>query len=303
MDQPPLTFAIPFYSGIHYLPRAIESVLAQSDSSWRALVCDDGSVEGTEELVRSYGDSRIAYFKNPRNLGMAGNWNRCLELAESDLITLLHEDDELEPSYCATLRSAAARHPNAVAFYCGAHVIGDDGRPTFSFPDFIKYNFINPSPSKEIVLDGEEGVRALLKGDFIMAPTLCFRRSRLGGERFHEALKFVLDIQLTTDLLFRGEQIVGLPDMCYRYRRHDNNATSQYTQTLLRFHEESDFYDRILPRVRERGWQRCVRLATGKRIIKLNLSFRFLTSCVTLRFAQAGRELGLLSELVRTTTW
>ena len=46
------------------------------------------------------------------------------------------------------------------------------------------------------------GVRALLKGDFIMAPTLCFRMSRLGGERFREGLKFVLDIQLTTNLLF-----------------------------------------------------------------------------------------------------
>src|SRR5262245_39649307 len=140
-EAPALTFAIPFYSGIRFLPDALKSVLAQRDPNWRALVCDDGEVPGVEDLVRSFGDPRIRYYKNEANLGMARNWNRCIDLAETDLVTLLHEDDLLLPGYCGIMRRAAAEHPDATAFYCQAHIIGADGEPAFSFPDFIKFHF------------------------------------------------------------------------------------------------------------------------------------------------------------------
>src|SRR5687768_5345277 len=97
--DPPLTIAIPFYSGQAYLRAAIESVVRQTSSHWRLVVCDDGAEAGTEQLVRSFVDSRIRYLKNEHNLGMAGNWNRCLDVAETDLVNLLHNDDELLPNY------------------------------------------------------------------------------------------------------------------------------------------------------------------------------------------------------------
>src|SRR2546423_1034940 len=72
----PLTIAIPFYKGQAYLRLAIESVLRQSSSDWRLIVCDDGPEPGTAEVVAAFADPRIRYLKNERNLGMAGNWNR-----------------------------------------------------------------------------------------------------------------------------------------------------------------------------------------------------------------------------------
>jgi glycosyltransferase involved in cell wall biosynthesis len=290
-----ITFAIPFHSALHYLPRAIESVRAQTDGEWSCLVCDDGASSGCEELVRSYGDPRIRYYKNDRNLGMAANWNRCIDLAETDLVQLLHEDDELLPGYAATMRRAAAAHPGAGIFYCGAEIIGADSTPVFSFPDFIKFNFVNPSRYDEIVLDGEMGVRALLKGDFIMCPTMCFRKSRIGGLRFPTEYKLVQDIELITQHLVAGGTIVGVPDVCYRYRRHRDNATVEYTRTLERFHEESAYYDRVLALATERGWTSCIKLAREKRIIKLNLMFVTMKSLFQLRFGQVGRGLKLLS--------
>jgi glycosyltransferase involved in cell wall biosynthesis len=109
--NPAITFAVPFFSGIAYLPLALESVRAQRDGRWRCLVIDDGNLEGVEGLVRSCADARFRYVKNDRNLGMAGNWNRCIDLAETDLVQLLHEDDELAPSYASTMLRAATEHP------------------------------------------------------------------------------------------------------------------------------------------------------------------------------------------------
>ena len=114
-----ITFAIPFYSGRDYLVRAIRSALAQRDVTWTGIVCDDGPDPTIEALVGAAGEGRFRYLRNPHNLGMAGNWNRCLDAVETDLVTLLHGDDELAPSYgarmAATLDSTRRRRPRTAA--------------------------------------------------------------------------------------------------------------------------------------------------------------------------------------------
>lgn len=292
-----ITFAIPFYTGIPYLARALQSIVAQEDTRWEAVVCDDGPEEGIEEIVRSFGEGRVRYVRNPTNLGMAANFNRCIDVAETELVTVLHGDDELMPSYVATMLAAAERHPEAAALFCRAEIIDEHGTPRFSLTDVVKEVLINPGPRQELRLAGEPGVRALLKGNFIMAPTLCFRKSVLGARRFPLGYKFVMDWELTTRLLLDGDVLVGLPERCYRYRRHEENATSKYTRTQLRFREESEYYDRMRTKAAERGWDACVRLASHKRIIKLNVTYLALKHLVTLDLREARRGLRLLREL------
>ncbi len=292
-----VTFAIPFYTGTAYLARTLASVVAQADGNWQAVVCDDGPEQGVEEIVRGCGDARVRYLRNPRNLGMAGNFNQCLDVAETDLVTVLHADDELMSSYCGTMRAAAARHPQAAAIFARVAIIDERGQPRFSLTDLVKDRLINPAPDQELTLEGEAGVRALLKGNFIAAPTLCYRKSTVGARRFREGLKFVLDWEMTTGLLLDGKTLVGLPTRCYRYRRHDEAATSKYTRTQLRFHEESAFYDEMRDQARARGWDDCVKVAAAKRFLKLNLTYRSLKSAAMLELGEARRGFRLLREL------
>lgn len=296
----PLTFAIPYYSGEEYLRRAIGSLHAQDDASWDAVVCDD-SAAGVEALVHEAGRGRVRYARNPKNLGLGGNFNRCLDVPDTDLVTILHADDELAPSYTRTMRAAADRSPRAAALFCRADIIGPESRPAFSLVDAVK-GFINPAQHRETVLAGEPGIRALLRANFIMAPTLCFRTSVLGDRRFDASYRFVLDWDLTTRLLLDGDELVGLPDCCYRYRRHDANATEQLTRTHLRFREESAFYDRMQGIARARGWDACARLARDKRMVKLNLAYRTLKSAARMQLGDARRGLELLRELSQGAT-
>ena len=292
-----ITFAIPFHAGLDYLAKAIESLRGQRDVEWRGFVCDNASTEpGVEDLVRSYGDERLGYVRNDHNLGMAGNFNRCLDLAESDLVTLLHADDELQPDYGHVVVGAAARYPEAAAFFCRAEIIGPDSQRRFSLADRVK-DFIIPSTRHEFELAGEPGLRALLRGNFIMAPTLCFRKRVLGARRFPVGYKFVLDQELTTSLLLSGGTLVGLPARCYRYRRHESNATEELTRTQQRFREESEFFDRIHAIAIDRGWTESAHLATQKRILKLNIGYRALKSVALLQLADAWRGIKLLRQL------
>jgi glycosyltransferase involved in cell wall biosynthesis len=295
--SPTITIAIPFYRGLDYLAAAIASVFAQTHADWRLIVADNGGEPDTAELMKRFDDPRVRYVRNPTNLGMAGNFNRCLELAETDFVTLLHSDDELEPHYCARLLAAGTAHPEAVAVFCAAQIIDEQGRKAFSLPDYVK-SWIIPGRSRTIEVAGEPGLVALMRGNFIMAPTLCFRRARLGAERFSGDWRMVLDLDLYVRLLVKGERLVGIPDQCYRYRRHAENATSQLTANLQRFDEEFRYYDLTARAASARGWQRAAVVAGRKTMVKLNVLYCIVRHVLRLEMQAAA---GKARFLVRRT--
>jgi glycosyltransferase involved in cell wall biosynthesis len=295
-DGPPITFAVPYYSGPKLLTRAIASVFRQTRPDWRLLVCDDSPDGSAAAVVNPFADTRVTYSRNPVNLGMAGNWNRCLDAADTPLVTLLHGDDELLPNYAAVMTAAAAAHPTAAALFCRATVVGPAGDPVFSVPDRVKDVL---APTRRLIrLAGPGGVARLLRGNFVMCPTVCYRRAALGGVRFDARWKFVLDLDLFTRLLAGGREMVGVPDVAYAYRRHPENATAQYTESLLRFREEAALYDELAAAADPGSPVR--RVGRGKRIIKLHLLFRVLEDAARGRAGAARRKLSYLADLTLT---
>ncbi len=271
-----LTIAIPFYRNADYLRSALESVRAQRDSDWTAIVCDDGETErGVGELVASLGDGRISYFQNDSNLGMARNWNLCIDRAETGLVTLLHADDRLGPGYAGCMLDLARAHPDAAAFCCAASIIGPDGGPVFSLADAVK-RFYVPGGGGPLELRGEPALAALMAGNFIMCPTLCFRKRVLGSRRFNDRWKLVLDLEFTTRLLMDGDALVYSREVEYAYRRHAEATTAIQSETRLRFDEEAELFDRVAARADELGWTRAARTARRKTIVRLHLAYRAL---------------------------
>lgn len=99
-----LTVCIPTYNRPKLLKEAILSCLHQQESPLKVLIivvdnCQELNNEN-EKIVCNINDkynSNILYYQNSDNLGMFGNWNRCIELAKSDWISILHDDDLLVP--------------------------------------------------------------------------------------------------------------------------------------------------------------------------------------------------------------
>ncbi len=289
------TIAIPFHTGLDYLKIAVESVLAQRQPSWRLLVFDDGGREqGVADLIESYADTRIAYHRNERNLGMVRNWNHALAQAPTDLVALLHADDRLLPDYTELMLELAGRHTRAVAFFCGAVIIDARGRRRFSVPDAAKGLFV-PHRRGPIVLRGEAALRDIMRGNFIMCPTLCYRKSILRERRFAEEWKQVQDLELTSRLLMDGELLVGTRAAAYAYRRHPESATSRQSESLLRFEEEYRLFDAIAERADRLGWMQAAATARRKTIVKLHLGYRALRSASALDWARARAYLRLLA--------
>ena len=293
----PLTVAIPFYRDAHYLRAALASVREQQCPDWRAIVCDDGaSDQGIAELVRSLGDDRIAYHRNDGNQGMARSWNLCLDRAETELVTLLHADDLLRPGYVGLMLGLAVRYPDAAALCCRSGIIGPEGTSRFSLADSVK-RFYEPRGPDPTVLRGEPALDALMAGNFIMCPTLCYRKRVIEARRFEEDWKQVLDLEFTTRLLMDGGEIVYSRAVEYSYRRHPRAATALQSESQLRFDEEIELFGRVSQRAASLGWSRAARTARRKTIVRLHLAYLALGSALRLDLRRSGEWLRYLRRL------
>ena len=291
---PRLTIGVPFFRGLDYLREALASACAQSRPDWRLVVFDDrGEPEArVRALIASFDDERLAWNGNPATLGMVANWNQVLDESPTDLVTLLHADDRLLPDYAATMLSFAESQPGATAMACAAELIDEAGQPTWTMADAVKTLLVPRSEPWH--LRGEEGLRALLRGDFIMCPTLLWRRSALGSRRFAPGWQQVQDLELLARILLDEDVISGTHHHAYAYRRHPGSATAHQSETLVRFEEEMALYERLAGDADSLGWNRAARTARRRAIVRLHLAFRAAANLAALRPRAALRTLRIL---------
>jgi glycosyltransferase involved in cell wall biosynthesis len=94
MDNSPLVSVIlPTYNREKYLQRSIGSVLSQTYSNWELIIWDDGSTDGTKEIVRSYNNPKIRYFFD-KNRGANFARNSAIQNSDGKYIAFLDSDDE-----------------------------------------------------------------------------------------------------------------------------------------------------------------------------------------------------------------
>ena len=94
-----VSIVMPAYNAVKYIHRAVESVLRQTYTDWELLIVDDGSADGTEQLIQNLieMDERIKLVKNRENIGVAETRNRGVELAKGEWIAFLDSDDIWHP--------------------------------------------------------------------------------------------------------------------------------------------------------------------------------------------------------------
>jgi hypothetical protein len=120
-DVPPnVSVGIPTYNRRRTLERAVRSVLAQDHWAVEVLVSDDGSSDGTEEVLRHLAaeDPRVRYARNAHNLGHSANFRRVFELSRGEYFMWLSDDDELEPGYVRRCLELLREDPTLVGV-CG----------------------------------------------------------------------------------------------------------------------------------------------------------------------------------------
>lgn len=127
--EPMFSIVIPTYKRVETLSETIESCLNQSGYHDYNIIIVDNNPErndATELYIADLNNTRVKYYKNLQNIGMTGNWNRCIELSDGEYAILLHDDDLLPPDYLLTISDALKKHPDSDIIYVGKKIWHQD---------------------------------------------------------------------------------------------------------------------------------------------------------------------------------
>ncbi|MCC6186190.1 MAG: glycosyltransferase family 2 protein, partial [Chitinophagaceae bacterium] len=110
-NSPIITVSIATFNAQKFLAKAIDSILQQSFSDFELLIIDDGSEDGTEELIATYQDSRIVYIKHDQNQGLMKCRQEAIELARGKIIVWQDADDWSAPNRLERIFMAFEENP------------------------------------------------------------------------------------------------------------------------------------------------------------------------------------------------
>jgi glycosyltransferase involved in cell wall biosynthesis len=200
--KPQISICIPTYNGEKFIARTIQSVLDQTFSNFEIIISDDGSIDKTLEIVRSFNDPRIVRVDALSKVGAEANWNNSVANARADLVKLVCQDDLLYEQCLQTEFEAMSLSANQDAVFC------------FSLRDFVtpKDRFIKGrriANSDQKKLSKTQMLRKIVRsgGNPIGEPmAVTFRKSAFEkAGKFHG--DYVIDLNMWVGLLDIGSAL------------------------------------------------------------------------------------------------
>ncbi len=202
MNRPTVSVVIPTYNRAALLPRALESVIAQTFLDWEIVLVDDGSTDETESVAADYANrlgSRFIHLRQD-NAGSSAARNRGIDAARGEFIAFLDSDDEYLPRKLERQIRLFELCPELGLVYSDYAFIDSDGVRHESVFD-TKGRLAREVPCTTVgsnlrVCDGTL-FDTLIRGYFIATIVGMVRRSVLG-----ETIRFPADLSYAEEWLF-----------------------------------------------------------------------------------------------------
>ncbi|MCL4788136.1 MAG: glycosyltransferase [Verrucomicrobia bacterium] len=200
LSQPLVSVCIPAYNNGRFISATLQSVLRQTYDNLEIIVCDDHSADDTVEVARRCQDARILLLQNNTNLGMAGNWNKALAMAQGRYVKMMGADDMLYPD-CIAKQVAGLEYPahaEAVLAVCNTDVINAADRTVIR----RRFRF------RRGLVPGNEVIRKCVRwgANLVGEPVVgLFRRDLLPRSgMYRDANPYMLDVLFWAELLKHG---------------------------------------------------------------------------------------------------
>jgi glycosyltransferase involved in cell wall biosynthesis len=211
---PKISVIMPVYNGTKFLKEAVESILFQTFTDFELIIINDGSTDSTEEIVKSFKDSRIIYIANHTNQGLSRSLNTGIEKARGKYIARMDADDLSIKERFARQFSYLEEHPDIDILGSSILTMNENGkklkvlkRPTTHLE--IKFSSLFSTP--------------------MYHPTIMGRAEVFKTHRFDESLTNSEDYEIWSRLLFRTKtRFANLTEPLLLYR----TFSQSFTQSL-----------------------------------------------------------------------
>jgi glycosyltransferase involved in cell wall biosynthesis len=140
---------MPVFNDVDFVEESILSVLNQSFNDFELVISDDGSTDGSEAICRKYADldSRVKYFRQPKNLGISKNMEWLLNQSSSTYFMWAGDDDIMDVSYVQTLYNALVNNSHCISAFSPCYLI-DENNKTWS--KFLSFDYSNSNTSHRL---------------------------------------------------------------------------------------------------------------------------------------------------------
>lgn len=216
MTPPPrVSIILPTYNRADRLPRAIESVLAQTFTDWELIGVDDHSPDATPEVLAEYAskDPRIRVVRNEVNKKLPATLNAGFRLARGEFWTWTSDDNLFRPNAIQRMVETLQTHPEVGLLYCDYSVIDAEDRVVDAFP----------------VRPPEDLAHASIVGACFMYPRAV---AQAVGE-YDESLFLAEDYDYWVRIAKRYP-LMPLHEDLYLYRTHGGSLTWTYPERVLK---------------------------------------------------------------------
>ncbi|ARM31002.1 glycosyltransferase family 2 protein [Prosthecochloris sp. HL-130-GSB] len=234
--QPLVTVTIPMYNNAKFIRQTIDSVLCQTYTNFELLVYDDCSNDGSYDIVAALDDPRIRLFRNSRNLGPEGNWNKAVSCINGKYVKLLCGDDVLFP-HCLEKQVAAFEQGSAgdISLVCAQRTIIDPE----SNPLIKKINLVEGGRHASVDI-----TRKLIRmGTNILGEPVCglYPSRLLSRTRGYNAIvPYTIDLDFWLQLLKLGDLYMIDEPLC-AFRISEESWSSRIGD--LRYHQFLEFME------------------------------------------------------------
>ena len=233
-ESPKVSVITPTYNRAALLPRAVDSVLAQTFQDFELLIIDDCSTDDTQEVIAGFADPRVRSFRHETNRGLSAAFNTGLANARGEYIAFVEDDDEFTTtSLSDRLAAIEAAGPQTALIYAWADGINDatgelkpGRRPTFEGSKAFEY--------------------ALTAGNIAGMPVMLVRTSaakEVSG--FDERLVWGSDSYFICNILSKYQTIALPKVVAYYHLQHGhsrvtdwNNAKEAYAAIHFEVHRQ-----------------------------------------------------------------
>jgi glycosyltransferase involved in cell wall biosynthesis len=216
--MPLVSICLPVFNHQHYLHETIRSIQNQTYPNIEIIAVDDCSVDESYEVLRAYESKNFIVQRNDKNLGMKGNWNRCLDFASGKYIKMMGADDLLM-SDCIAKQVEVLESVDVDLVSSNRCVISGNGRTLLK----LRYplsGYVAPKEAiKKLIGSGR---------NIIGEPVACLIRKEslaaIGG--FSAMNRYVIDIE-TWAKLIRNKGFFALDGYLCSFRISNNSTSSK----------------------------------------------------------------------------
>jgi len=230
IKTPTVSVVMSTCNGQHYINEAIDSIIKQTFTDFEFIIVNDGSIDNTEQIIKSYNDARIVYIHKEKNSGIADSLNLGIKKAKGKYIARMDDDDISLPNRLAVQYSFMQKNNDIVLCACR----------NYGNKESIKYFEI---------LYHEDIQMHLMFGNTIIHPSVFAKAYIFKENIYNTAMIPSEDYDLWSRIINKGRFCI-LADRLIMYRHNPNSETVKRRKEQLHLNvsiskrviEKSGFY-------------------------------------------------------------